>query len=176
MLDCIKTIMIEYIITPMGIPTIIAALVSSAVLIVVTIVSILWNRAILGKNSEIVRSRETMTLIHQILWDASYIEIRNIFIKARDGRTGIKGFIGKPNTKEFKAINKMMSHYEVLAIGIKRGILSEKVLKDFMGKRLVADWHASKAFVMAVREKNDDETNYIFCEFENLAKKWEKEQ
>ena len=159
MFDCLL-IILGYILTPW----VIAPLISAIFLIGVTY----WN-------SKIVRNRETAILIHKIVWDASYIEIRDVFIKARDGRTGIKGFIGKPNTKAFKAINKMMSHYEVLAIGIKRGILSEKVLKDFMRKRLVADWHASKAFVMAVREKNDDDESYIFGEFENLAEKWENE-
>ncbi len=154
-------IILDHALSSMWLP----AIVSAIVLIGIAV----WN-------SKAVRNRETAILIHKIVWDAEYIEIRDTFIKVRDGRTGIKGFIGKPNTKAFKAINKMMSHYEVLAIGIKRGILSEKVLKDFMGKRLVADWHASKAFIMAVREKNNDETNYIFCEFEILAKKWEKEQ
>ncbi len=101
--------------------------------------------------------------------------MRAAFVKARDGRKGIKGFIGKPNTKAFKAINKMMNHYELLAIGVDRNILSQDVLKGFIGKRLVADWHASKAFVMALRKKNKDKENYIFCEFENLAGEWETE-
>ena len=127
------------------------------------------------KNREILQNRETMALMNHIVWDAEYIEMRAAFVKARDGRTGIKGFIGKPNTKAFKAINKMMNHYELLAIGVDRNILSQDVLKRFIGKRLVADWKASKEFVMALRKKNKDKENYIFCEFENLAGDWKTE-
>ena len=127
------------------------------------------------KNREILQNRETMVLMNQVVWDAEYIKIRAEFINARDGSTGIKGFIGKPDADEFKAINQMMNHYELLAIGVDDNILSQDVLKRFMGKRLVADWHASKAFVMALREKNNDKENYIFGEFEKLAEKWENE-
>ena len=134
-----------------------------------------WSRQAIRKNREILQNRETMALMNHIVWDAEYIEMRAAFVKARDGRTGIKGFIGKPNTTAFKAINQMMNHYELLAIGVDRNILSQDVLKGFIGKRLVADWKASKEFVMALRKKNKDKENYIFCEFENLAGEWETE-
>ena len=79
--------------------------------------------------------------------------MRAAFVKARDGRTGIKGFIGKPNTTAFKAINKMMNHYELLAIGVDRNILSQDVLKGFIGKRLVADWKSIKGICYGIAQK-----------------------
>ena len=158
MLDCLL-IILDYILTPW----VIAPLISAIFLIGVTY----WN-------SRVVRNRETITLMQKIAWDTEYINARDLFIDVRG--KGIEYCIKTPQNPKYKAIMRIMNHYEILAISVDRNILSEKVLKRFIGKRLVADWHASKAFVMALRKKNNDDESYIFCEFENLAKKWEKEQ
>ncbi len=127
------------------------------------------SRQTIRENRNIFKDSETMSMMQNILWDTKYIEMRAIFTKAR--ASGIDTFIDEPDSDEFKAIMKMMSEYELLAVGIKRGILSEKVLKDFIKPRLVRDWVQSDSFIKAMRDKYENPE--IFCEFENLAKEWQ---
>ncbi len=145
---------------------------SNGVIILSATSAVIISLIAIRENRKIIKNRETIAMMQDILWDKDYIDARDIFIKAR--QAGIAQFIGQPDTDEFKAINKIMNHYELLAIGIKRKILSEDIFKEFTKSRLVADWQESKGFVEALRleSKNDN----IFCEFENLAENWQEQQ
>lgn len=68
-----------------------------------------------------------------------------------------------------------LNHYELVAIGIRRGILEEEFYRMWMEYTLVRDWRAGQDLVKAAREPpaagiTGDRVAY--CHLEALALKW----
>ncbi len=128
-------------------------------------VTLMWNR-------KTVRDRETIVLLNQTSWDHDYIKVRNLFAKHRDNHNGLTTCCNDTETEDYKSIIQFLNYYELIAIGIQNGILSESVYQMFFLTRYVKDWQKSKAFIAQVRINSKNEL--IFIQFEALAKKWEK--
>lgn len=124
-------------------------------------------------NRKTTKERETINLISNFIWDKDYIAAREIFINLRDNG-GLETCRADPMSDQSKAVGKIMNHYEVLSIGMRRGILSKKIYADWQKTRFVEDWVEAKSFIEAVRRKNGNNEK-IYAEFERLAKKWQKD-
>lgn len=117
------------------------------------------------------RDRETIAIINQYVWDKDYLEAKDKFVHLRD-TTGLQACCNEPDSDTARAVAKVMNHYELLSIGINRGILSGKIFSDFYMTRFVRDWQAAQSYIVTVREKNGNNAR-IFGEFEKLAKSWQ---
>ena len=119
----------------------------------------------------------TIDIIHTTAWDHDFITTRESFKSLRDSDEGLISCIGKKDSAEFSHVLKMLNHYELVAIGIHAGILSDKIYGKYYRTRFVCDWFAAKSFIEDLRRhllsKNKRKTGtVIFVEFERLATKW----
>ncbi len=115
--------------------------------------------------------RTTLDIVLTEQTDTGTIEKRPHFTKLRDDRHLSKRADPKDtHGTEAAVIGAFLNHYELVAIGIKKGALHEESFKACCRTTLVKDWTACKPLVMQLR--HDDQTSTYFCEFENLARKW----
>lgn len=130
----------------------------------------------------IARQRATLDLIEKVESGEHYREIVNTFSELRRG-PGF-GQIMNPQTKEAKelrrAVNDYLNHYELVAIGIRKGILDEKFYKDWMRGPFVRDWNAAAEWVQRERWKLQDDGSWeyydqVFLNYEFMAARWSSE-
>jgi Domain of unknown function (DUF4760) len=62
------------------------------------------------------------------------------------------------------------NRYELMAAGIKEGIIDERLFKNYWRTALVNDWIRLRHAINARRDEANHQT--LYCEFEALAKKW----
>lgn len=74
------------------------------------------------------------------------------------------------SVQDADAINYVLNYYEYVAVGIKRGIYDELILKDSSYTTFVHMYEFCKPYIDSVRRLNQRYTTW--CEFECLAKKW----
>lgn len=128
------------------------------------IVTIVWNQSI-------ARKRATLDIVLNEESDPNQLALRTDFVKMRDAGNLSKYADpkhGKEN--ETNALRGILNRYELVAIGIRKGIIHERSYKDWCRRTYVQDWIECKGFVTQLR-KNRGSSVY-FCEFEKLAKKW----
>ncbi|MCH7506311.1 MAG: DUF4760 domain-containing protein [Proteobacteria bacterium] len=74
--------------------------------------------------------------------------------------------------KDAEKIYEILNWYEYLAVGIRRNILSEEILRNACFTTMIELWSDSKLFVVCVRDRVG---NANFCEaFERLVIRWEQ--
>ncbi|SEG47121.1 protein of unknown function [Oceanospirillum linum] len=69
------------------------------------------------------------------------------------------------------SINYVLNYYEYVAVGVKRGIYDEAILKDSSYSTLVHMYEFCQPYIENVRRQNQRPTTW--CEFEALAQKWQ---
>lgn len=129
----------------------------------------------------IAKQRATLDFIEKVESSEHYRTIVRTFTDLRRGQ----GFahLNNPATdadqNTRRCVNDYMNHYEMVAIGIRTGILDKRFYRDWMRGPFVRDWNAIAAWVQRERWKHEDgEWKYYpktFCEFERLARQWSDE-
>ncbi len=131
---------------------------------------------------KVARQRATLDLIEKVESGEHYRNIVHTFTELRRGQ----GFahLSNPKTpvdKEARrCVNDYMNHYEMVALGIRTGILDEAFYRDWMRGPLVRDWNAAADWVQRERWKRQEDSSWeyyqsIFLEYEHLARKWSNE-
>jgi hypothetical protein len=137
------------------------AIVVSAIGVVLTI---LWNVRIASR-------RATLDLVMAEQSEDGLIRERTEFIKLRDaGHLAQWADPVKSSSDESAIVRATLNRYELVAIGIRRRTLDEKLYKRWCRTTLVGDWMACKPFVMQLRQNTQAAT--YFNEFEALVRKW----
>lgn len=142
---------------------------------VIAVVAILMQR-------KVARQRATLDFIEKVESGEHYRNIVHTFTELRRG----KGFahLTKPRTAKDKevrrCVNDYMNHYEMVAIGIRTGILDKAFYRDWMRGPFVRDWNAIADWVQRERWKRLDDGTWeyydkIFIEYECLARQWSDE-
>lgn len=128
------------------------------------IVMITWMRLI-------ARRRATLDLVLAEESIPELIEQRTVFGQLRDaGHLAQWADPAKTTTQEAAVIRAILNRYEIIAIGIQKGTLDEKIYKKWCRTTLVKEWVACKPFVMQLRQ--NAQTPAYFCEVEKLARHW----
>lgn len=73
---------------------------------------------------------------------------------------------------------KFFNHYELVAAGIRRGIIDEAIYAAWSKTSLVRTWNDAKMLVGWLREQRrlrDADPEKLYAEFQQLAEKWERE-
>lgn len=146
-----------------------AILFSSFVAIILAIVAIRHER-------NIARQRETFEAISSRMWDRDYLEKRQEFIRLRALPT--KDLIklaapAKQAEPEAAALRSILNDYELIAIGIRHGIIDELFYRRWARAGLISDWQQIEPFIAAVRRVTGNPR--VFQEFEALARRWTDE-
>lgn len=126
----------------------------------------------IGEQRRIARKRATLDMLSRNEWDAAYLESKRKFNELRDSANGLAKWTAEEHwgSAELNVIRNSLNDYELVAVGIKEGILDEELYKRWFESSLTKDWKASEAFIRQVRDLEKSEK--FFCEFEWIAKKW----
>jgi hypothetical protein len=128
------------------------------------IVSIIWARLI-------AKRRATLDLLINEQSHETAIKERTAFLTIRKGGDLSRwATADKENSPEAEVLRATINRYELVAIGIRKGIIDEKLYKLWCRTTLVSDWRAVKPFVVQLRSNNKTPTT--FCEAESIAKRW----
>lgn len=64
----------------------------------------------------------------------------------------------------------ILNHYELIALAAKKCVIDEKFYREWIGPDYVNDWEVARPFILAMRERDNDQRSYIH--FQRLAVKW----
>ena len=134
----------------------------------------------IAENRRRDRVKATLDFLTRREWDNDYISTRAEFSTLRDAAKGLEPFgkKGKNGFPEQDVIRRALNDYEIVAIGIKQGILDEEFYKLWCESAVISDFKASQGYINALNkaetEKTGRKTSY-FCEFCELGNKWADE-
>jgi len=127
---------------------------------------------------ETARKRATLDLLHNNIWDEDCLRAAgnfNALARPKDeSGTSQLDFWADPRHRDSPQVNDIraiLNDYELMALGIRRGIIDEGIYHAFYKGPLIRDWNRSKLFIEKIRQQ--EKTHRILLEFESLAKAWE---
>jgi hypothetical protein len=119
---------------------------------------------------QIACRKTTIEYLARIESDDDFITARLRFIKLAKASGGLAPWAdaGKEQTAEAQHINLILNNFELIAIGIQRGVLDFEFYKRWHKSTVARHWDHAAPFVMALRGRLQNPA--IFCEFEELAR------
>lgn len=145
-----------------------ALIASAAVAIVLSIFAVRHER-------QTARSRLAFESLTKKNWDKDYLETRMHFIKlcGEDDMSLAKYIEQQPDYAglDMSVVRAVLNDYEIIAIGVRQGILDEEYLYRYMRGMALRDWNRCIAFVSALRVRAGNQLIYV--EFEGLATQWQ---
>ena len=125
----------------------------------------------------IARKKATLDLIETSEYTSHYQEMRATFSYYRRRKGGFAP-IRDPGSearlkKDRNEILSYLNYYEMVSIGIDRGVFDKDIYKAWMAGPFVRDWNAAREFIQGERWKwNDCDEKWEYYErtFENFQK------
>lgn len=141
-------------------------------LVILATAVIAWNlqRGIASKTATLnfIASQETD--------NPEWLRLRERFAELRDTEKllAIAADRQKPeNRKAIVEVTSFLNHFELVAVGIKHGIIHEGLYMEWFRGPYVHVWKDSEPFIVAMRQQK--QRKLLFCEFEELAQKWSEQ-
>lgn len=136
----------------------------------------------ISANKDIARKRATLDIIERRQSTEFYQDLYLAFKQVRQDPTGFEQ-IKDPSSpvlqEQRRKVLEYLNHYELIAIGIRRGILDKDVYAAFMRTQFVRDWLDAKPFIDHIRKPTPDSGSTVssgaaFEEYGKLADRWAK--
>ena len=139
-----------------------AVLLSAFVGAVVAVVGIATQR-------NIARRRATFEHIAAVNRDGDVIAARRKFIELakNDGGLGIWASEENEKTEETQSIRLVLNEFELVAIGIWRGIIDEKFYRLWFEASVIQFWKHADPFVSTLRNRTENPA--LYKEFQAMA-------
>lgn len=128
----------------------------------------------------VARQKATLDLIEKRESTAYYRDNNRRFSELR--RSGGLAALNNPQSAaevdDRQRVIAYLNHYELVALGIRRGALSGGFYKRWMGGPFVRDWNAALDWIEGERWKHDPDTGVarydakVFGQFERVARRW----
>lgn len=117
----------------------------------------------------IARRRATFDHISRTEADADFIQARRTFIELAKRKEGLSSWSSEDCEKsaEVQAIKLILNDFELIAIGIQRGIIDFEFYKRWHRSGVLRHWAYAKPFVESLRSRTSNSA--LFHEFEQLA-------
>jgi hypothetical protein len=117
--------------------------------------------------------------LHKNNWDQDYLDKRLAFSQLRHSGRNFATYAKLDFTAadfaerlaESLTIQAILTDYENMAIGIRRGILDEEYLFRYTRTSLIRDWDTAAPYVVSLRSTTGVPSIYV--EFEGLAAQWQ---
>lgn len=144
------------------------AIVVSALIGATVAVLAIWHQRAIARKRAMIDALLTKN------WDRDYIKIRREFVRLRDDRDALLEAAKEHNQagKDASAIRSILNDYEITALGIKRGILDEKIFKLWYKTSFLKDYESMRAYIAEIRQRNPQ----VYVEMEELADKWKNQK
>lgn len=140
------------------------AIVGSALIGATVAVLAIWHQRAIARKRAMIDALLTKN------WDRNYIEARSEFVRLRDDRAALLEAAKLANAEgdDASTIRSILNDYEITALGIKRGILDEKIFKLWFRTSFLDDHEKLKSYIEEIRRRN----RRAYVELEELADKW----
>jgi phosphate/sulfate permease len=131
----------------------------------------------------VARQKATIDLIEKFESTDHYRELQKEFARLRQADQGLMHLVSPQSGEDRESRKKVLeflNHYELVALGIRKKVLSASFYKRWMGGAFVRDWNAASEFIQRTRWKRpstDKPWKYRRQSFENfefIACKWSK--
>lgn len=151
--------------TWLGLNEVQAVLIAAALAGIIAIWGIFSQRAISARQTTIQYLRDAER-------DHDMIQARSTFQRLTKEPAGLAvyGSEKKAQSEEARSIKMVLNDYELLAIGIERGILDDKTYRRWFRSAAVKDWRNAAPYVMAIRHRTSNDA--LFHEFEEMARRY----
>ena len=118
----------------------------------------------------ITRRRATIELMAAAEADKDVIDARRKFIElARaDGGLAVYAEEGKEKDADTQSIRLVLNSFELVAIGIQRGVIDYKLYKLWFRGGVIQYWMFAEPFVKRLRQRTSNKA--LYHEFEELAR------
>ena len=137
-------------------------LLSPAAILIAALITWGWHRKIAARDATLKFIAEKE--IHNCQWR----QARSDFYSHAKGST-----LSQSQQDSDCSVWLVLHHYELVAVGIETKSLDEKLYKQWNRTNYVKTWKRAASFVDERRDKSGQST--MFCEFEKIATKWERE-
>jgi hypothetical protein len=116
----------------------------------------------------VARRRATLDLISNLERDGDVIAAHKKFISLAKSSEGLALWAdeGKEATEETQAIRIVLNEFELIAIGIQRGIIDYELYKRWNKSGVIQYWKNTAPFVLRLRARLNN--NSIYHEYEEL--------
>lgn len=122
----------------------------------------------IGTQRDIARKRATLDVILKSEADKDLIEARRCFKRLAHDQNGLVPFalFEKEGSAETEAIRIVLNEFELIAIGIDRGILDEELYRQWYRTGVLLHWKHAHPFIEELRRRT--ENPLIYKSFEAL--------
>jgi len=147
----------------------------------IAIVSALVALRALFSARELARKKATIDLIEKTESTPHYRALNAAFSGVRRSHGGFAGLIDDPPSDTLRRqINDYLNHYELIALGIGRGVLDESFYRAWMGKSFVRDWNEAAPWIEQERWRKQPDGGWkyhpsVFEHYERIACRWSRE-
>ncbi|MFO7854483.1 MAG: DUF4760 domain-containing protein [Paracoccaceae bacterium] len=139
-----------------------------------------WAWRSIRENRAIARRRATLDLIERSESSDYYRRAAAAFSAVRRDPQGFEPLFAPTNPElqaQRRRVLDFLNHYELVAIGIRDGVLDEAFYRRWMRSVVIRDWAAAEAFVQHIRAPTPDsgldaDTSAAFAQFEAMAEAW----
>lgn len=147
--------------TFLGLNEVSAVVLTAAVAAVVAIWGILSQRSIAARKA-------TLDFIRDSERDHDMITAWADFNKLSRDPGGLGPHAANPTSPEFKHIKMVLNEFEMVAIGIQRGIFEDKIYRRWHQSGVIRAWKAAAPFIFARRASTG--VDALYHEFEEMAR------
>jgi Domain of unknown function (DUF4760) len=147
--------------TLMGVNEVEALLLGAGLATVVAIWALFSQRAIAARQA-------TLSFIREGQSDRDILKAREVFNALSRHPDGIHQFANKPLEPGFQSIITTLNQYEIVAIGVQRGIFDDTTYRRWHRSGVVRSWEAAAPFILARRRISGNDA--LWHEFEEMAR------
>ncbi len=150
----------------LGLNEVQAVLITAAVAAAIALFGIFTQRSITARQTTIQYLRDAER-------DRDMIRARRKFQKCVRDPNGVAqwGTEANAQSEEARAMRMVLNDYELIAIGIQRGILDDTTYRRWHKSAVVKDWRNAAPYVIAIRTRTNNDA--LYHEFEEMAR-WYK--
>ena len=130
----------------------------------------------------VAREKATLDLIEKVESGDHYRNIVQVFseLKLGGGFAHLSNPVTDADRRTRRCVNDYLNHYELVSIGILKGMLEEGVYRAWMRGPFVRDWNAAADFIQRERWKREDDGTWTyhdqtFMNYQVIACRWSHE-
>lgn len=153
---------------------------SPAIQAVCIVLSAIAAFAVIWHNGRMSRKSSTIQMVHNTFFDGgereSYDNFKDVIQKHEDAGTPLSDLAGPAHDKsdEAEQVLRQVNSYELVALGITKGVFDERFYKRWFFSQLTRDYAKLVPYIEAVRARYQNQA--YFCEFEALACRWQRKR
>lgn len=125
----------------------------------------------LQSQRETARKRAALDVFFKTEMDAKLMDVRTQYKKARSILCAAEDMSSFRKTQEYISVLAMLNIHELIAVGIRQGVLDEEVCYGFWGDILIDHYTDCKKLIRYEQE-NDGGTPYTFIDLQRIGERW----